>query len=115
MGVSFRRFFGIIGLSLVVSNLAFTQGLSGEKEKQYKHAITVGILQGGGSLLGVDAEVLLVNNLGFQIGLGVVGFGAALNYHFEPQVNSSAISLTYCNQGLVGENLVSRMLGVTYL
>src|SRR6218665_3600051 len=38
----------------------------------YKSCLTVGILQGGGSLVGVDFEFLLTNGVGIQLGAGIV-------------------------------------------
>lgn len=41
-----------------------------EKKEEPKTSITVGILQGGGSLVGADLETLLYKNIGFQLGAG---------------------------------------------
>lgn len=79
-----------------------------------KQATTIGFLQSG-SLVGVDYERLVLNNLGLQIGAGLIGFSVSINYHFKPQVNSSAISLGVWNQGLLGERLSQRILAITYL
>ena len=79
------------------------------------HAVTVGILQGGGSLIGIDYEHLVGENIGIQIGAGLVGFGAAVNYHFLPTASSSALSFVFWNQGTSGDKLSQRIVGVTYL
>jgi hypothetical protein len=58
-------------------------------------AITVGFLQGGGSLIGVDFEYLVAPRLGLQIGAGYIGAGAGIFYHLKPVINSSAVTLQY--------------------
>lgn len=99
---------------VIVCGSAFAQSLPSGKG-EHKQAITIGLLQGGGSLVGIDYEILISNNIGLQIGAGFIGFGASVNYHFKPQVNSSAISFGIWNQGLLGERLGQRILGITYL
>jgi hypothetical protein len=83
--------------------------------ERYDHAITVGVLQGGGSLVGVDFEQMVGNNIGVQAGAGLIGFGAGINYHFQPTSASSGISIQFWNQGTSGDKLSQRILGVTYL
>jgi hypothetical protein len=61
---------------------------------------TIGLLQGGGSLIGFDAEVLLTRFVGIQAGAGFVGFGAGINFHLKPDVRSSFISIQYWHQGI---------------
>ena len=48
-----------------------------------RKAITVGILQGGGSLVGADFEWMFSDRWGLQVGAGLIGFGGAINYHFK--------------------------------
>jgi len=79
------------------------------------HCYTVGILQGGGSLIGIDYEHRLNERIGVQIGAGFVGFGAGMNVHLDPVITSSAFSLQYWNQGLFGNTLSQRVIGVTYI
>jgi hypothetical protein len=79
-----------------------------------RNCATVGILQGGGSLIGVDMEFLLTDQLGFQLGAGLIGFGGGLNYHFKPTIRSSFVSLQYWNQG-VGDSFVQNAVGATYV
>ena len=74
-----------------------------------RHSITIGLLQGGGSLVGADFEFLLTDHFGFQIGAGLVGFGGGLNYHFKPSIRSSFISLQYWNQG-IGEYFAQNVM-----
>lgn len=76
--------------------------------------ITVGILQGGGSLVGVDLEVLLSKRIGAQIGAGIVGFGGGLNFHLKPGIRSSMISLQYWNQG-IGNNFTQSLVGPNFV
>lgn len=75
---------------------------------------TVGILQGGGSLIGMDMEFRVTNKFGLQLGAGLVGFGAGLNYHLSPGLRSSFISLQYWNQG-VGDSFTQNVLGPSYV
>lgn len=82
----------------------------------YKGALTIGILEGGGSLIGFDCERLISKSVGFQLGFGAIGFGFGLNKHFKPTVRSSFLSLQYWHQGfantytqsLIGPSLVVR-------
>lgn len=77
-------------------------------------SITIGILNGGGSLVGVDYEILTTPKLGMQVGFGYLGFGAGINYHFNPSIRSSFISLQYWNQGIRG-SFVQNVIGPTYI
>ena len=76
--------------------------------------LTVGILQGGGSLLGVDIDVKILKQLSIQGGLGLTSFGGALNYHLKPGIKSSCISLSYWHQGFEPYYIQS-ILGPTYV
>lgn len=64
-----------------------------------RNAITIGVLNGGGSLLGFDIEALLGKKFGIQAGIGLSSFGAALNFHFRPTVRSPFLSFQYMHQG----------------
>lgn len=64
-----------------------------------RKSVTMGFLEGGGSLIGMDIEGLLYNGFGVQAGAGFVGFGGGLNIHFKPEIRSSFISLQYWHQG----------------
>lgn len=85
-----------------------------EEETSERAAITIGILQGGGSLLGADLEVLLTERIGVQGGVGLVGFGTAVNFHLKPGIRTSMVSLTYWNQG-IGESFVQNAVGPTFV
>jgi hypothetical protein len=63
--------------------------------------MTIGILQGGGSIVGMDLEKLFPYSIGAQIGFGMVGFGCGVNWHFKPSYNSSFLSMQYWHQGLI--------------
>jgi len=76
--------------------------------------ITAGILQGGGSLIGADLEVLLSQRFGAQIGGGIVGFGGGLNFHLKPGIRSSMISIQYWNQG-IGNSFTQSLIGPNYV
>lgn len=76
--------------------------------------VTVGILQGGGSLLGADVEVLLTDHIGAQVGAGLVGFGAGFNIHFKPGIRSSFISIQYWNQG-IGNSFTQSLVGPNFV
>lgn len=85
-----------------------------EEEESERAAITVGILQGGGSLIGTDLEVLLSQRIGIQMGAGLIGFGGALNVHLKPHIRSSMVSLAYWNQGM-GQSFTQNVLGGTFV
>ena len=78
------------------------------------NCITFGILNGGGSLLGADLEILIADQLGLQGGAGLLGFGGAINYHFSPSIRSSFISLMYWNQG-IGPSFAQNIIGPNYV
>lgn len=92
----------------------FAQTRQSNEAPEKRSSITVGILQGGGSLLGADLEFLLTNRFGFQIGAGLVGFGAGLNYHLKPSISSSFISLQYWNQG-IGDSFAQSAIGPNFV
>jgi len=67
--------------------------------QKYYNCVTIGVLQGGGSLIGADLEIYLINKFGIQFGAGLIGYGLGLNYHIKPKIRSSFISLLYWHQG----------------
>lgn len=77
-------------------------------------ALTVGVFQGGGSLIGADLEVLLSPQLGIQGGMGMVAYGYGINYHLKPGVNTSFISFSYWHQGM-GDSFVQSMCGPSFV
>lgn len=54
-----------------------------------KSSITVGILEGGGSLVGFDIEMMYSKSASLQLGACLVGFGAGLNMHLKPTIRST--------------------------
>lgn len=63
-----------------------------------KAAFTGGFNQGGGSLIGIDLEILFLKRLGIQVGGGFGGFGAGINFHIKPTINSTFLSIQYWNR-----------------
>lgn len=80
----------------------------------YGYCITIGILQGGGSLVGGDFEIKLADRFAIQAGAGLVGFGCGLNFHLKPTLRSSFLSLQYWHQG-VGEGYTQSLLGPSFV
>lgn len=79
-----------------------------------KFAVTVGVLNGGGSLVGADFELMAGPRVGLQIGAGLVGLGAGINYHLKPGIRSSMLSLQYWHQG-VGDSYTQSLIGPSYV
>ena len=88
--------------------IAIPEGYTTEPPK--RTAINAGVFMGGGGLVGIDLEFLVGRQIGLQLGAGFPSLGFALNYHFKPQINSSFVSLQYCQLGF-GENNVASTLG----
>jgi hypothetical protein len=81
-----------------------------ESLPDYRQCITIGILQGGGSLIGADLELKLTDRFAVQAGAGFIGFGAGLNLHFKPTLRSSCFSLQYWHQGY-GDTYTQSLIG----
>jgi hypothetical protein len=62
--------------------------------------VNTGLLMGGGGLVGIDFNAMIGNNVSLQFGFGAISYGAGLNLHFKPYLNSPFISLQYWHQGL---------------
>jgi len=92
--------------------MAFCQNEKVEPERTA--AVTVGLLQGGGSLLGVDFEKLIYKGFAVQAGVGLVGFGAGINFHLEPSIRSSFFSIQYWNQG-IGDSFAQNAVGPCFV
>ena len=119
--MSFKKSFLIASLHILVltssaqiSEEALAKMLNSPPDDQYIGTVTVGILQGGGSLIGADFEFLVEDHYGFQIGGGFVGYGAALNYHFKGGIRSSFLSFGYWHQGHQ-ETYVQSLIGPTFV
>ncbi len=64
-----------------------------------KAVVSVGILHGA-SFIGADFEYGVSERFGVQAGLGLVGFGAGVNYHLKPGLRSSMVSAKYWHMGV---------------
>ncbi len=85
------------------------------QDENSDEAISLGILHGGGSLIGADFEMLISDDFGLQVGLGLIGLGAGLNYHFKKDnIRSSFVSWQLWNQG-IGQSYVQRVTGPLYV
>lgn len=104
----------LIMILICISTNLFSQEEQISEQTEKRNSITIGILQGGGSLIGADMEFLLTDRFGFQIGAGLVGFGGGLNYHFKPSIRSSFISLQYWNQG-IGDSFAQNVIGPNFV
>ena len=76
-------------------------------------SIAAGLLQGGGGIVGADFEYMFSNHFSAQAGIGWTSFGAGINYHFKPFINSSMISLMYWHQG-IGDRYTQSLIGPVY-
>lgn len=103
-----------IMILICISTNLFSQEEQVIEQPEEINIITIGILQGGGSLIGADIEFLISDRFGIQIGAGLVGFGGGLNYHFKPSIRSSFISLQYWNQG-IGNSFVQNAIGPNFV
>jgi hypothetical protein len=79
-----------------------------------KNSITIGFLQGGGSLIGADFEALISRQVGLQFGAGLIGFGGGINYHFKPSIRSSFLSFQYWHQGF-GDSFTQSAIGPNFV
>ena len=59
-------------------------------------------------------EFRLLDGIGFQVGAGLAGFSTALNFHFDPDIKSSCISMTYIHQGF-GDIYYASLFGPSYI
>ena len=103
-----KKFLLLIMLSMFVFQ-ANAQRVPSEK----KMSIAAGVLQGGGGIVGADFEFMFSKHFSVQGGIGLTSFGAGVNYHFKPFINSSMISLMYWHQG-IGNTFTEALLGPVY-
>ena len=89
------------------------QAMAQREPSPKKCSISTGFLHGGGGLVGVDFEYLFSNHFSAQVGVGFTSFGAGINYHFKPFINSSMISLIYWHQG-IGNAYTQSVIGPVY-
>lgn len=65
-----------------------------------KTAVSVGVGLGGSTYAGVDFEYMLSKQVGIQAGVGYLGLGGGINYHFFPTIRSTYVSLQYWCKGI---------------
>jgi len=102
----------------VLTILALVSGLSAQASSQpaaEANAVTLGFLQGGGGLFGIDYEAMVTERVGLQVGVGLVSFGAGVTYHHENTVHSNAFWLGLWNQGIPGDTYSATYVGVSYI
>lgn len=100
-------------MSVFVLSLS-AQADAGMSMSPEKASLSVGLLHGGGGLVGADFEALLSERIGFQLGAGLVSYGAGLNFHLKPGIRSSFLTLAYWHQG-VGESHSISTFGPGYV
>ncbi len=54
----------------------------------------------GATYIGTEFEFMFLRRFGFQLGGGVLGAGAGINYHFSPTIRSSYFSIQYNVHGI---------------
>jgi len=79
-----------------------------------KAAMTFGILNGGGGLVGADLEFLVADRVGIQLGAGLVSYGVGINYHLGSGIRTSMINFGLWHQG-VGQTHTQTLVGQTYI
>jgi hypothetical protein len=115
----------IILLLLCTSLSTFLYGQQNDGQSEYAEevkqddvrdvSVDIGFLMGGGSLLGVDIELLIPKTqIGVQAGLGISSFGAGINYHLKKRTDSSFISFQYMYQGY-GEDHYASWIGPMFV
>jgi hypothetical protein len=104
----------ILLLATVIISGGMAAGQTESQEKSPNKAVSIGLLHGGGSLVGADFEILVSERVGLQVGAGIVGLGAGLNYHLKPTISSSMISLLYWHQG-IGEYHTQSLVGPSFV
>ena len=77
-------------------------------------ALTIGLLNGGGGILGADLEIMMSSRIGVQAGLGLYSYGAGINFHLEPGIRSSLMNFGYWHQG-IGDSHTQTIIGPSYV
>lgn len=91
------------------------QAQNDKPERKQDALVTIGFLQGGGSLIGCDIEGLVTKRVGLQVGFGLLGYGGAVTYHLKKDdIKSPAIAMNYWHQGLWG-SYVQSLVGPTFV
>ena len=97
--------------------LTFGQGIAaGEWEQENNESVlAVGMLMGA-SFFGAEYEYLTTEQIGLQLGVGLnPGYTIGLNYHFQPSLDSSALSLAYSHWNFVDESISQKGVVLSYL
>jgi hypothetical protein len=102
----------LLFLLLISYSVLYSQNQEVENEKTT--SVTIGILNGGGGLIGLDLEYLLNNKIGLQFGMGLFSYGAGLNVHLKPSIRSSFISFQYYHQGFF-QNYYQSFVGPSFV
>jgi hypothetical protein len=94
-----RTFITLFLFSFLIG-ISYAQDQAEEKRKleSPQNAVTIGLLQGG-SLIGFDYEFRVNDRFGVQVGTGIFGFAAGVNYHFTKATNGPFLSISYKNPG----------------
>ena len=98
---------------LVFAALLSVQLMAQRVPSDKNAAISAGVLMGGGGLVGADFEFMPAEHFSFELGAGLPSFGAGLNYHFKPYINSSMLSVVYWHQGF-GQSYTQSLVGPVY-
>ncbi|MFZ4401827.1 MAG: hypothetical protein ACOYO1_17490 [Bacteroidales bacterium] len=101
----------LLAIALFICQFASAQNAELNNKR---NNLTIGLLQGGGSLIGFDYEFMPLSHLGLQAGVGFKGFGCGLNYHFKPWARSSFLSLQYWHQG-IDKTYIQSLIGPSYV
>lgn len=80
----------------------------------HKFSVSAGLTNGINSMLSANINYMPGNVIGWQLGAGMEGVGAALNFHLRQEVNSPAITVNYWYNGL-GNNYEQSVFGMTYM
>ena len=97
-----------------VKKIIYTKEPSEKASSENELGLTIGFLQGGGSLIGADLEMLFPNSIGIQFGLGLAGYGCAFNVHLKKSIRSSFLSLQYLHQG-IGDSFSQSLIGPAFV
>lgn len=100
-------------LLLFIAALISVQVMAQRVPSEKKTTISAGVLMGGGGIVGANFEYMPAKHFSFDVEAGLVSFGAGLNYHFKPYINSSMLSVVYWHQG-VGDSYVQSVVGPVF-
>ena len=100
-------------LLLFFAALISVQVMAQRVPSEKKTTISAGVLMGGAGIVGANFEYMPAKHFSFDIEAGLISFGAGLNYHFKPFINSSMLSVVYWHQG-IGNSYVQSMAGPVF-